>query len=117
MSITIVLPWPPQHLSPNARLHWAALAKAKKSYRAECGWQAKAQGVHALKAPRLKVSFTFFPPSKRRIDIDNCIARMKSGIDGLADVLGVDDSKWEMSFKLEEQVGGMVKVLVQEVQA
>lgn len=117
MSTTIVLPWPPQNLSPNARLHWAALAKSKKAYRAACGLQARAQGAQAMKAERLKLEVTFFPPSKRRIDLDNCVARMKSGFDGLADVLGVDDSKWDMSFTMAEQVGGMVKVLVQEVQA
>ena len=33
MSLTIVLPWPPTGLSPNARTHWAQLAKLKRQYR------------------------------------------------------------------------------------
>lgn len=107
-----VLPWPPSALSPNTRTHHMALHRAKKQYRTECAWQARSQGATALSVPRLHVAFTFYPPSKRRMDLDNCIARMKSGIDGLADVLGVDDSAWEMSFKFADSVGGMVCVEV-----
>ncbi|HSV73521.1 MAG TPA: hypothetical protein VLH79_07160 [Chthonomonadales bacterium] len=40
MSLTIVLPWPPTGLSPNARNHWAKLAKLKKQYREACAWTA-----------------------------------------------------------------------------
>ena len=31
--IEVVLGWPPTDLSPNARKHWAVVAKAKKQYR------------------------------------------------------------------------------------
>ena len=86
--MTLVMPWPSTDLSPNARVHWAVLARAKKAYREACGWQAKAQGARRLSAERLEVTFTFYPPTKRRIDLDNCIARMKAGIDGIADQLG-----------------------------
>jgi crossover junction endodeoxyribonuclease RusA len=106
----ITLPWPPKELSPNARQHWAVLAKAKKAYREACHWQAKAQGARPVQADRLAVRFVFYPPSRRRIDMDNCIARMKAGIDGLADVLRVDDSRWVMSFEMADSIGGMVKV-------
>ena len=34
--IEVVLGWPPSDLSPNARLHWAKLARAKKHYRQAC---------------------------------------------------------------------------------
>ena len=113
--MTLVMPWPSADLSPNARIHWAVLARAKKKFREECGWQAKAQGARPIKADRIAVAFTFYPPSKRRIDLDNCIARMKAGIDGIADVIGVDDSRWRMSFELSDQVGGMVKVTIREI--
>lgn len=108
--MTIILPWPPASLSPNSRLHWAQLARAKKAYREACGWQAKAQGVTRIEADRLAVHFVFYPPTRRRIDLDNCVARMKAGIDALADVVGVDDSRWVMSFEIADTVGGMVKV-------
>lgn len=110
--LTLVLPWPPSALSPNHRGHWAQLARAKKAYRTECAWQAKAQGARRLTADRLAVSFTFYPPSRRRMDLDNAIARLKAGIDGLADVLGVDDSRWVMTFSMADEVRGLVKVEV-----
>lgn len=114
--VNLILPWPSKELSPNARMHHMALHRAKKAYREACAWQAKAQGARAMAVARLHVTFTFYPPSKRRIDLDNCIARMKSGIDGLADVLGVDDSRWKMSFALADEIGGMVRVHVEAVQ-
>ena len=37
---------------------------------------------------------------------------MKSGLDGLVDVLGVDDSRWKVSFEMAQEVGGFVRVEV-----
>lgn len=111
---TYVLPWPPKELSPNQRLHWSKVAKAKAAYRAACGWTAKEQGAQKIKADRLHVAFTFYPPNRQRRDLDGCISRMKAGIDGLADVLGVDDSKWSMAFELSTEIGGMVRVEVSQ---
>lgn len=110
--MTITLPWPPATLSPNGRYHWRVVAKAKKYYRELCYLTAREQGAHKLKAERLHVAFTFYPPNRQRRDLDGCISRMKAGIDGLADVLGVDDSKWSMAFELSPVVGGMVRVEV-----
>lgn len=111
--MNIVLPFPPKELSPNQRLHWGKVSRAKKAYREACHLTAREQGAHKLTAERLHVSFTFYPPNRARRDLDGCISRMKSGIDGLADVLGVDDSKWAMSFTLSEEIGGMVRVLIE----
>ncbi|WP_205690329.1 endonuclease [Comamonas serinivorans] len=107
-----MLPWPPKELSPNARSHWAVLARAKKAYRAACATQARAQGVRRQEAARLHLSLVFYPPSRRAFDLDNALARMKSGLDGLADVLGVDDRHWSLSIAGADQVGGYVKVEV-----
>lgn len=108
----ITLPWPPKELSPNARLHWSKLARAKKAYRAACAWSAKEQGASRIEADKLHLSLTFYPPTRRAFDLDNALARMKSGLDGLADVLGVDDSRWSLSIARAETIGGMVKVEV-----
>lgn len=108
----LILPWPPSALSPNARLHWTALAKAKKIYREECAWQAISQGWKRIDATKLHVTLVFVPPSRRAFDLDNCLARMKSGLDGLADVLGVDDKHWSFSISKADDVGGMVRVSV-----
>ncbi|MBO9680940.1 MAG: hypothetical protein J7556_22160 [Acidovorax sp.] len=74
--------------------------------------QALAQGACRVQATRLHLSLVFYPPSRRAFDLDNALARMKSGLDGLADVLGVDDRHWELTIKRAEEIGGMVKVEV-----
>ena len=106
------LPWPPKELSPNARLHWRKLAKAKKAYRAECGYLATEQGARRMTAGKLHLSLTFFAPTRRAYDLDNALARMKSGLDGLADVLGVDDKHWSLSIQRGDTTGGRVLVEV-----
>ena len=112
MVARVILPWPPKELSPNARQHWTKLAKAKKAYRDACAWTAKQQGAGRIEAQKLHLTITFVPPNRRAHDLDNCLARMKSGLDGLADVLGVDDKHWTMTISKADTVGGMVKVEV-----
>jgi len=110
--LTLTLPWPPSALNPNQRQHWRQHARHKARFRAACALQARAQGVGSLKAEKLAVRLSFVPPDRRRRDLDNLIAAMKSGLDGLADVLGVDDSHWRLQAELADVVGGMVKVEV-----
>lgn len=114
----ILLPWPDKKLSPNARLHWATVAKAKKIYRELCFWQARAQGVTEtyLETP-IAVHLTFYPPDKRGRDWDNMLASVKSGLDGVADALGVDDKHWRLSFEVAPTVGGMIRVAIGKVQS
>ena len=52
------------------------------------------------------------PPNRRAHDLDNCLARMKSGLDGLSDVLGVDDKHWSLTISKSDEIGGMVRVEV-----
>ena len=111
-TLQLTLPWPPADLSPNARQHWSKLARAKKAYRAACAWTAKEQGAKRIEAERLHVSLVFYPPSRRAFDLDNMLARMKSGLDGLADVLGVDDRHWKLEIDRSDEIGGFVRVEV-----
>lgn len=117
MTLTVVLPWPSPALSSNARVHHMALARAKKAYRQACAWQAIAQGARAIKADSLKVHVTFFRPDRRTYDKDNLIGRFKAGQDGLADVLKVDDGLWDVTHEIAEDIGGMVRIQVEAVNA
>lgn len=112
--MALTLPWPPRELSPNARhAHWASLARAKRRYRTACALTARSQGAARIDAPELAVSLTFVPPDRRARDLDNCIAAMKAGLDGLADVLGVDDRHWSIAMTMaENEIGGFVRVEV-----
>ena len=94
--LIIVLPWPPKGLSPNDRPSRWALARAKKQYRRSCAWAAVAAGARRLDADRLRVRVRFIPPNANVRDTDNMVASIKSGLDGVAEVIGVDDSRWDL---------------------
>ena len=57
---------------------------------------------------------TFYPPSKRHFDDDNVVAAFKPGRDGVADALGIDDSRFVLHPLLSEVVkkGGAVRVTI-----
>jgi crossover junction endodeoxyribonuclease RusA len=47
--------------------------------------------------------------------MDNMLASMKSGLDGLADAMGVDDSRWKISMEVSDpKKGGCVLVQIME---
>jgi crossover junction endodeoxyribonuclease RusA len=89
--MTFTLPFPPNALSPNSRVHWSVLAKAKAKYKEHCGWEAVAQGLGKIEAETLNVAYTFYPPTRARHDADNLAARLKAATDALADVTGIND--------------------------
>lgn len=109
----VTLPWPPKALSPNARLHWAALAKHKALYRDACYWQCMQQKLRAPHTDgKLHLWIDFYPPDKRHRDDDNLIASFKSGRDGLAQAIGVDDKRFICHPRVMDEIGGMVKVRI-----
>lgn len=81
-------------------MHWRVFSKAKAKYRAECAYDARSQGVGPIANQRLAVTYTFCPATRRPFDLDGLAARMKSGQDGLADVLKVDDRHWRTTYDL-----------------
>ena len=121
--IEIVLGWPPSDLSPNKRLHWAKLAAAKKEYRKNCLSASREQlkkyrGVYENIPERLVLEMTFIPPDKRSYDRDNLVARMKAGIDGLADALRINDKRFNtvISTMDQDRYGGFVQIrILQEI--
>lgn len=92
----IELPWPSSVLSPNTPGHWSAKCKPKAKHKSDCFFAAKAQGdVPVFSDGNIPLSIVFHPPSKRgRRDLDNLLARMKSGLDGLATAWRIDDSRF-----------------------
>lgn len=105
------LSWPPSALHSNARVHWAAKARAAKAYRRETWAAAKQAGVATF--PNARIEFTFHPPDRRRRDAQNMPGAMKSAIDGIAEAMGCDDHGFRPVFPdaLAEPVkGGAVLV-------
>jgi crossover junction endodeoxyribonuclease RusA len=115
--IELTLPWPPKDLSPNARIHWTKRAKAAKAYRAECARQCAAhkwgyEWKTLQTTGRLHLWIDFYPPDRRHRDDDNMVAAFKSGRDGLADALGINDRRFICHPFVKDQIGGMVKVRI-----
>ncbi len=119
MQIDLILPWPPKELSPNARLHWSKVAAAKRKYRTAC-WamtlEAETHFVPKKPDSKLRVHLLFIAPDRRNYDLDGLLSRMKSGLDGVADALKVNDKRFRPSIDISDDIGGMVKVQITEME-
>jgi len=110
----ITLPWPYKELNPNARFHWSVVSKIKKRYRGECYILAKQSFVEAPKTEKIHLFVDFYKPDRRERDQDNFEASMKSGYDGLADALGVNDSRFVIHPIVRDEIlkGGKVIITI-----
>ena len=109
MTDTVTLGWPPLVLNPNMRVHWAKKAKAAKAYREACGWACRGAKLVCGGGP-VTLAITFYPPDRRHRDVDNLVASIKSGLDGVADALGIDDRLFSIEPMLHHEIGGFVRV-------
>lgn len=114
-TMIFTFPWPTKALSPNWRGHWAQKAAAVKAYRTACKRIVCETATDTLSLPpdaTIDVLMRFYPPSRRAYDWDNCLASFKSGLDGLADGLGVNDNLFKPSVEVMPGVLGQVVVEV-----
>lgn len=105
-------PFPSKDLSPNARVHWSKLAKAKKKAKADTFWLAKESGLGKIEADEIRISLTFYPPTRARYDDDGLISRCKAHLDAISDVVGVDDRHFRIKAIQRGPVekNGMLKI-------
>lgn len=105
-ALVIECPWPPADLSPNkrnrgitkgARMAFAAKARV---YRQDCYKAALESGAAKFKGDAVNVKITFHKPDARRRDDDNIIGSFKSGRDGIADAIGIDDHFWNVEYAI-----------------
>ena len=115
--VEVTLPWPPRALSPNSRAHWRKLASVKALYRRAC-WALTRDAV-GVDWPRpasgpVTVALEFVPPDRRQRDLDNCVASLKAGLDGVADALQIDDHRFALACQMAapNEIGGYVRVRV-----
>jgi crossover junction endodeoxyribonuclease RusA len=106
------LSWPDKRLSPNSREHWASVARAKKRAKRDAYYSVKDAGIGKIEAESLSVRYVIYPPDRRARDQDNIIASLKAYADGIAEAIGIDDSKWNISIAPRGPIekGGMIKV-------
>lgn len=99
MTLTVDLPWPSRNLRPNARVHWSVRSRETKSHRrtayfltmVECRQQPASSWP-----TRIPIRLTFHPPVTRAHDRDNLISNCKAYLDGVADALDVNDSRFDI---------------------
>lgn len=118
MTLHIVdLPWPPRELHPNDRPHWAVKARKTKAARRDAAWAAKAAGIKPSTAPKAHVTAIFTPPVNRARDLDGMVTNIKPYLDGIADVIGIDDSKWTLGEPRFEpaKAPGFVRLEIREI--
>lgn len=104
--LEITLPWPPKELLPNRRLrragHWPGIEKAK-SYRNHAYWTTKASIWHT-EAKEAELDIVFYPPDRRRRDLDGMFSSLKCAIDGISECLGIDDYNFSYRIRRGEPI-------------
>jgi len=90
---TLTLPWFSRRCSPNSkRNNWRVKHEARKK-------QKVVGAVIAKALPKVKhdknipIDIKFYPVGKGN-DLDNCLASIKGALDGIANELGVNDSRF-----------------------
>lgn len=89
----IVLPFPPSTLSGHAKGNWHGKSSVTKQWREKAAEEVKKVRFPPFADGDIHVSVTFYPPDRRgdRVNFPN---RMKPVFDGIADALGVNDSRF-----------------------
>lgn len=93
--ITLRLPFPPRDLNPNNKngRHWGSTHAVKKSYERDC-WASTLEVLGRdsfIPNGPVRATLIFQYPGNLW-DIDNSVAAIKSGIDGVARALKINDA-------------------------
>lgn len=93
-AFVVRLSYPDKALSPNApKRHWRYKLPAKQTAFSEGLYTSQPfQGMFNM-FDFLELNLTIFPPDRKKRDLDNVFASMKSAIDGIFKGLGCDDSQ------------------------
>ena len=97
---------PDSDLSPNKRLHWSELYKAKRDAKDHAMALVYQQGKPSKPYARAHITITWVAKDKRRRDVDNLFSSMKGYLDGLvaAGVI-IDDSAANVQYTLVYEHG------------
>jgi crossover junction endodeoxyribonuclease RusA len=123
--IRLEFPWPPRQLMPNFKRshHWTAYRKQAKAART-LGWGLTAQAGEGRLystfkrfhegAEEITISYEFTPPKRGGPlpDEDNLKAALKHYLDGIADALGVNDSRFRNERSEWKPKDGAGKVVI-----
>jgi len=125
----IKLPFPAHELFPNRKngKHWSATLRAKQKQRSEAFVITAAAFRKDFEITQKKkewpvgdipLSLVYLTPDKRKRDADNMLAASKAMIDGMAQALGIDDSRFRpilVDWVQGPQEGGLLAALGVEI--
>jgi crossover junction endodeoxyribonuclease RusA len=110
---TIMLPWPPASLSGHAGGHWRSKSSPTAKHREWARLATLAAHATAPATGDIRVHIRFVPPD-RRGDRTNFPNRMKAYLDGIAEAMDVNDSRFLPSYEFAEPVKpGRVEVEIE----
>ena len=114
MEYEVKLPWYSKEVSPNTRVHWAVESRAKRQHKELARIYTRNANVKLPSdTTRVLLNITFCPPSKRRMDLDNCLASCKAYIDGIAEAIGIDDSRFSIQMQMSDEIyDGSIRVVI-----
>lgn len=90
----MIFPWPDSRLSPNQRIDRRALIQVKQEAKVAAYFITRESKTVVIDTD-LQLRLTFYPPDRRKRDLDNLYATFKAYQDGMFEALGVDDSRIE----------------------
>lgn len=93
----VQLPWPPKELSPNSRKRHRYTKDFRNQFKMDCFLLTKAEQFKAY-----HLDITFHPPNARKRDLDNMLASIKYGLDGMAEAMNIDDSEFSFTIRKGE---------------
>ena len=114
MEYEVKLPWYSKEVSPNTRVHWAVESRAKRQHKELANIYTRNAKVKFDKdKDRAFLNITFCPPSKRRMDLDNCLASCKAYLDGISEAIGIDDSRFSIQMQMSDEIyDGSIRVVI-----
>jgi crossover junction endodeoxyribonuclease RusA len=98
--VIIRLPFPARELFPNRKngKHWTT-TNAVKDAQKNAAYMLTKEAMQTAKAQwpegNIPLSLVYLTPDKRKRDADNMLAASKALLDGMAQALGVDDSRFK----------------------
>jgi len=105
---------PDPALSPNKRLHYMELYRAKDAAKTEAAALVLAQGKPPRPYERAHITITWVAKDKRRRDMDNLLASMKGYLDGLVAVgLLADDDAMHVGYTLRYEQGDKANTIIE----
>jgi len=108
----IVLPFPPASLSGHAKGHWRDRSAVTKKHREWARLATLAARPAVPASGDIRLTIRFVPPDRRgdRVNMPN---RLKAGLDGIAEALGVNDARFLPTYEFAEpEKPGRVEVTI-----